>query len=113
MREDEEPEFISVVSRHHHIERDVGKMLERIETDIGSAHPRAAHQLKVFRDAAVEVQPGIRVVEIDELHGVVGDEEALLIKRLLRFLRLLIVALEDIRSFETQLATAIFVWDEL
>ena len=96
MREYQEPDFVAVVAGDDDVERDVRKMLERLEPDDGGAHPRPAHQLEIFGDAAVEAQPRIRIVRIDELHGVLGDKEAFVIERLLRFLRVAIVTLEDV-----------------
>src|SRR5277367_5000162 len=113
MREYQESDFVAVVAGDDDVERDVRKMLERLEPDVRGTHPRPAHQLEIFGDAAVEAQPHIRIVRIDELHGVLGDKEAFVIERLLRFLRVAIVTLEDVRSLETQLEASILIGDQL
>src|ERR1700722_8181244 len=113
MGEYQESDFVAVVAGDDDVERDVRKMLERLQSDEGGAHPRPAHQLEILGDAAVETQPRIRIVRIDELHGVLGDKEAFVIERLLRFLRVAIVPLEDVRSLETQLEATVLIGNQL
>ena len=62
------------------IERDIGKMLQRFKPDVRGAHPRAAHQLEVVRNAAVEAQAGIRIRWIDKLDGVIRDQETFVVE---------------------------------
>src|SRR3984957_2029711 len=113
MGEYQKSDFVAVVAGDDDVERDVRKVLERLQSDEGGAHPRPAHELEIFGDAAVKTQPRIRIVRIDELHGVLGDKEAFVIERLLRFLRVAIVTLEDVRSLETQLEASVLIGDQL
>jgi hypothetical protein len=98
MREYQESGFVAVVAGDDDVERDVHKMLECLEPDVGGAHLRPAHQLEIFGDTAAKVPPRLRIVRIDELHGAIGDKEAFVIERLLPFLRVAIVTLEDVGS---------------
>src|ERR1700730_9023290 len=45
-------------------------------------YPRAGHELEVLYDAAVETKAACRILPVDELHRIAGDEETFLIERL-------------------------------
>src|SRR3954449_5282412 len=101
------------MTSNHHIERDVRKMLQRLESNVRRADPCPTHQLEVFRDAAIEFQPGIYVREVDELHRVIGDQKAFFVERRFRVLRIVKISLEDVGSDDTKLAATVHVRNKL